>query len=229
MAQPAANCTESDDGYNCTVYANNTALSLPFYEQTDDNNTAYVVFCASDSDCSGDNSQGWLYILAFTNTDDDTQVIAYANVNPAASDPDFCDAAGYCISTETLADSTCEVYGYCPGIAAPDGEAVFSDGTNTITILPLVTTTSTPLDPCAFGPYCDSAGIIFNGPAGTSIVLSAGNSPNIGITIPAGGTYTQIVLINTAYSYVATLPGGSTVTGSVTTGAAYSVATVTIT
>lgn len=232
-AQPSANCTENgEEQWTCTIVANNQPVTLPFTEQTGENETGYVLFCSyegyTQETCNPENSYQSQYVLAFTN-DGDTVATVYVNVNINADDPDFCNSNGWCIPQEDLAGDTCEVYDLCPGEANSNGDATFVDENgNTINIVPAAPSTP-PSDTCAFGPYCDSAGIVFNAPAGTSIVLSASNSPNIGFTIPSSGTYAEIVLDNTTYSYVATVPGGSTTSGTVSTAAAYGVVTVTVT
>lgn len=229
FAQPPAGCTGGDDsGYTCTIVANNQPVSLPFFEQTDDNNTAYVVFCAYESECAPDNAYQWIYVLAFTNAPD-TQAIVYVNANPYANNEDFCDPSGYCIPTGLLAESTCDVYDdYCPGETNPSGGATFTDGTNTIII---VAEESLPpiINPCFTGVWCDTSGIIFNATAGTQITVSATvNTPNISFVEPATGTYTLLTICNTTYAYTATFSSGKTVSGTVTTGNAYGTVTVVI-
>lgn len=228
---PYANCTWNGEGYTCTVVANNTAVTLPFLEQTDGNATAYVVFCAYDTPCAANDASLWSYVLAFTNVDNATTALVYVNAQPGVSNPDFCDASGYCISTiADLAPSTCFVYGYCPGYADPNGDATFTDGTNTVNIVPNVPVVIPPItDPCTVGIYCDTSVIVWNGPAGTQVTLLATkNTPNEVWTMPSAGSYGQLVPVDQLYFYSATLPNGSTVTGNVTSPGPYETVTVSL-
>ncbi len=233
MAQPSANCVGNGEGYTCTVVANGQQVSLPFFVGTDDNETAYVVFCTYASigvDC--DSTGQWLYAVAFTN-EPDTAVRVYANAQLGNPDTDefVTNDGSYQLPFELIADSTCEVYEYCPGFQEANGDAYFYSGDNEIIIASSISISAAPTtNPCNQGLYCDTAAIVWSAPAGTVITqLSTGNSPNISWTMPSSGTYTSLTVSNETFSYTATLPGGTVVTGTVTTPSAYGTVTVTIT
>ena len=234
MAQPSASCVENeDDGYTCTVVANGQAEALPFNVSTGDSDNGYLIYCAygsnEDTQCIPGNADYWAIVVGFTN-EPDTLVAAYLNSEPGVTSATFSGSDGFSVATETVADSSCDQYDVCPGMALSTGGAIFQYGDDELIIeLPGIPPSPPTTNPCNAGLYCYTAAILWNAPAGTVITqLSTGDSPNISWTMPSSGTYTSLAIVNTTFSYSATLPGGSTITGTVTTPAAYGMVTVNI-